>query len=56
MSDLNQIEMFSLDQLVDKNHPYRQLLAIVDFEKLCKPILDLDNVTDANGLAHVANP
>ncbi len=54
MSDLNQIEMVSLDQLVDQDHPYRQLLAIVDFEKLCKPILDLDNVgrSGANGYWH----
>ena len=51
MSQLNQIEMVSVDQLVDKNHPYRQLLAIVDFEKLCQPIHDLDNVgrSGANG-------
>ena len=51
MSDLNQIEFVSLDQLVDKNHPYRQLLAIVDFNKLCEPIRDLDNVgrSGANG-------
>jgi len=51
MSDLNQIELVSLDQLVDQDHPYRQLLAIVDFEKLCQPILDLDNVgrSGANG-------
>ena len=43
MSDPHQVEMVMLDQLVAKVHPYRMILDLVDFERLCEPIVDLDH-------------
>lgn len=31
----------SLDELVRKSHPYRQLLVLLDFKKLCAPLADI---------------
>ena len=43
MHDPNQIEMATLNQLVAKDHPYRKILELVDFERLCESIADLDH-------------
>ena len=38
--DNGQIDMYDslLDNLVDKEHPYREILKIVDFKSFCKPL------------------
>lgn len=43
MHDPNQIEMATLNQLVPGDHPYRKLLDLIDFQRLCEPIADLAN-------------
>ena len=43
MSGPRQVEMVMLDQLVAKDHPYRRILDLVDFEQLCETIAKLDN-------------
>lgn len=39
-SDNGQVDMYDslMDNLVDKEHPYREVLKIVDFKSLCKPL------------------
>ena len=32
------------EELVRKDHPYRKLLEIIDFSKLCKPLRKLEVV------------
>ena len=43
MHDPNQVEMATLNQLVASDHPYRKILELVDFERLCEPIVSLGN-------------
>lgn len=42
MSDPRQMEMVMLDQLVPQDHPYHRVLEVVDMQRLCGPILELD--------------
>lgn len=41
----------SLDELVRKNHPYRKLLALLDFKKLCAPLADIRSHLGRDGYA-----
>ena len=43
MNDPRQVELVMLDQLVPGDHPYRKILDLVDFERLCEAIVSLDN-------------
>ena len=54
MHDANQVEMATLNQLVAEDHPYRKILNLIDLDRLCEPITDLDNADrGANGFGIV---
>lgn len=39
----NRVGMASFNPLVPGDHPYRKVFGLVDFQRLCEPIADLDN-------------
>lgn len=43
MTDLDQVQFVSLEQLVCEGHRYRQLKGLVDWKALCRPLAELDN-------------
>ena len=40
---MQKVLVFSIDELVPGNHPYRQFVRLIDFEELVKPLNDLEN-------------
>lgn len=47
MANPNQVTMITHEQLVRKDYPYRKILAIIDFRKLCSPIQKHNKDTQA---------
>ena len=47
--NLNQIELITLDMLVNKDHKYRKMLNLLNFTSLCKPIMKLNRKENTGG-------